>query len=165
MFIFAITSETTISCNVSSHTSFESSSSSGYQSTVGNSLPNDETPYKKSRRPKPHLWQQNVNHVKRLKGLEYKNRKKEIKFAKELRIMEKCGCRFSCEQHIDSNQQILLFHAFYKLGDTNKQKAYLNSLIVEKEVEKNDLGNVRIILLLFSFMKNSIKIYQNNVMI
>lgn len=56
--------------------------------------------------------------------------------AKIPRTMIDCGCRFNCHLVCPPQRQEILFQDFYKLKDTGRQKAYLSTLIINKEVQR-----------------------------
>ena len=78
------------------------------------------------------------------KGKKYVSQKKIVVPAKVPRVMEKCGCRFRCEEQFSATKQAALFTSYYNFKDIFQQKAYITSLVTETDVfqerpRKNDL--------------------------
>ncbi|CAG4972289.1 unnamed protein product [Parnassius apollo] len=99
-------------------------------SEQGSAETTNETPVLKSRKrvKRPETWQRNVLKLKRAKGEQYENHKKNVIPAKTAKIGE-CLCPKKCHLKINEDSQLEIFRSFYALANFDIQNALLFSLV------------------------------------
>ena len=72
------------------------------------------------------LWADNKRRKARNTGQEYTTRKGKVHRAKALG--QGCGdkCRLRCHDKISDSSRELIFHSFWKLGDINQERSFIN---------------------------------------
>nr|CAH7752947.1 unnamed protein product [Callosobruchus chinensis] len=97
-----------------------------------------ETNKKRVRRKKADKasWKRSVVKAKRLSGMKYVNRSgKEVPEKKPL-VANCARCRYKCNLAIPNEQRGVLCQEFWSLGDYDKQKLHLSSLITTVPVKR-----------------------------
>ena len=88
----------------------------------------------RKRKPDPQTWQRNVRHRSRCTGSKYVTRKgKPIQEKRPL--VDKCAkCRFNCRANFSEERRLLLCREYYGLANAARQKTFIVSVVVEKDV-------------------------------
>lgn len=97
----------------------------------------NETPVLKSKKrvKKPETWQRNVLKLKRAKGEEYENHKKNVIPAKTPKTGE-CLCPKKCHLKINEERQLQISQSFYALANFDIQNALLLVLLLVRVTNK-----------------------------
>ena len=89
------------------------------------------------------LWADNKRRKARNTGQECTTRKEKVHRAKALG--QGCGdkCRLRCHDKISDSSRELIFHSFWKLGDINQERSFINERVREKEKKVSKVGESR----------------------
>ena len=89
------------------------------------------------------LWADNKRRKARNTGQEYTTRKEKVHRAKALG--QGCGdkSRLRCHDKISDSSRELIFHSFWKLGDINQERSFINERVREKEKKVSKVGQSR----------------------
>ncbi|GFO08725.1 DNA repair protein rhp54 [Plakobranchus ocellatus] len=84
------------------------------------------------KRRRENAWKCNIAKARRNVGKDYVSKKR--KHARERKVKAGCGieCRRKCHSVINEGER-QLFHRFWQLGCVDKQREYLNGVVVERK--------------------------------
>lgn len=83
----------------------------------------------------PAKWARNVQKNRRIKGLEYRNRRGNVIPAKTF-IDVICRCRQKCNEKITSDERKAAMEEFYNLGSQLEQNIFLRGCIKVKKIKR-----------------------------